>query len=66
MDFVRDTLRAGRPFRVSTLVENATRECPLLVPDHSLPAARVLEALEFLRTTRGLPRAIVVPAVRAA
>jgi len=59
MDFVRDTLRAGRPFRVWTLVDDATRESPLLVTDHSLPAARVVEALEFLRTTRGLPRAIV-------
>jgi len=59
MDFLRDTLRAGRPFRVWTLVDDATRECPLLVTDHSLPAMRVVEALEFLRTTRGLPRAIV-------
>jgi putative transposase len=59
MDFVRDMLRAGRPFRVWTLVDDATRECPLLVTDNSLPATRVVEALGFLRTTRGLPRAIV-------
>ena len=59
MDFVCDTLRAGRPFRVWTLVDDATRECPLLVTDHSLPATRVVEALESLRTTGGLPRAIV-------
>lgn len=59
MDFVSDTLRAGRTIRVWTLVDDATRECPLLVADHSLPAMRVIEALEVLRTTRGLPRAIV-------
>ena len=31
MDFVRDTLLDGRPFRVWTVVDDATRECPMLL-----------------------------------
>ena len=59
MDFVRDTLADGRPFRVWTLVDDATREAPLLLVDRSLPAARVVEALDTLLLVRGHPAAIV-------
>ena len=59
MDFVRDTLIDGRPYRIWTLVDDATRECPQLVVQRSLPAARVVEALEMLLLVRGTPRAIV-------
>lgn len=59
MDFVRDTTAEGRPYRIWTLVDDATRECPLLVVDRSLPARRVVEALELLVLLRGRPRAIV-------
>jgi putative transposase len=59
MDFVRDTTGEGRPFRVWTLVDDATRECPLLVVDRSLPAARVVEALDALLLVRGCPEVIV-------
>ena len=59
MDFVRDVLADGRPFRVWTLVDDATRECPFLLVARSLPAARVIEALEYLRRERGTPCAIV-------
>jgi len=59
MDFVRDTTGEGRPFRVWTLVDDATRECPLLVVDRSLPAARVVEALDALLLVRRRPQAIV-------
>ncbi len=59
MDFVRDTTAEGRPFRFWTLVDDATRECPLLVVDRSLPAARVVEALDALLLVRGRPLAIV-------
>ena len=59
MDFVRDTTADGRPFRVWTLVDDATRECPLLVVDRSLPATRVVAALEALLLVRGRPQAIV-------
>ena len=59
MDFVRDTLADGRPFRIWTLVDDATREAPLLLVDRSLTAARVVEALEMLLLVRGCPTAIV-------
>ena len=59
MDFVRDTTSDGRPYRVWTLVDDLTRECPLLLVDRSLPARRVVEALETLLLVRGTPHAIV-------
>jgi len=59
MDFVRDTTTEGRPFRVFTLVDDCTRECPILVTDRSLPARRVVEALDALLLVRGTPRTIV-------
>jgi len=59
MDFVRDTLVDGRPFRIWTVVDDATRECPFLLVARSLPAPRVIDALETLRLARGLPRTLV-------
>lgn len=59
MDFVRDTLADGRPFRIWALVDDATREAPLIVVDRSLPASRIVEALELLISLRQAPRAIV-------
>lgn len=59
MDFVRDTLLDGRPFRVWTVVDDATRECPWLLVERSLSGTRIVEALEMLRLVRGLPRVIV-------
>lgn len=59
MDFVRDTTTDGRPYRVWTLVDDATRECPLLLVDRSLPAWRVVEALDMLLVLRRRPEAIV-------
>lgn len=59
MDFVRDTLLDGRPFRVWTVVADATRECPWLLVERSLSGTRIVEALEMLRLVRGLPRVIV-------
>jgi putative transposase len=61
MDFVRDTLgNVGRAFRAFTLVDDFTRECPVIEVDHSLPAGRVIAVLDRLADTRGLPRAIVL------
>lgn len=59
MDFVRDTTAEGRPYRIWALVDDATRECPLLLADRSLPGPRVVEALDLLLAVRGRPRAIV-------
>jgi putative transposase len=59
MDFLRDTLADGRPYRIWTLVDDATREAPLLLVARSLPASRVVEALDTLLLVRGRPQAIV-------
>ena len=59
MDFVRDTLADGRAFRIWAVVDDATREAPLVLVDRSLPAARVIEALDTLLLVRQQPRAIV-------
>jgi putative transposase len=59
MDFVRDTTADGRPYRIWALVDDLTRECPLLLVDRSLPARRVVEALDTLLLVRGTPQAIV-------
>jgi putative transposase len=59
IDFVRDTLADGRPFRGFTVVDDFTRECPAIEVDHSLPGERVARTLDRLSGERGLPRAIV-------
>lgn len=59
MDFVRDTLADGRVFRAFTVVDDFTRECPVLAVDTHLPSERVLAVLEGLAGTRGLPPTLV-------
>lgn len=59
MDFLHDTLADGRPFRIWALVDDATREAPLVLVDRSLPAGRIVEALDALLLVRGRPDAIV-------
>ena len=60
MDFVSDSLWNGRRFRVLTIVDDLTRECPALEVDHSLPGLRVTRVLESLAATRGLPEVITL------
>lgn len=59
MDFVRDTLGDGRAFRALTIVDDFTRENIAIEVDPSLPGERVVQVLERLAATRGLPRGIV-------
>lgn len=60
MDFVTDSLMDGRRFRALTVVDNYTRECPLIEVDFSLTGQRVADALQRLAVQRGLPRTITV------
>jgi putative transposase len=60
MDFVSDAFSSGRRFRALTIVDDFTRECPAIEVDTSLPAERVIEVLERLRLTRGLPETVTV------
>lgn len=59
MDFVRDTLADGRAFRAFTVVDDFTRESPVIDVDTHLPSERVIAVLEQLAGTRGLPTTLV-------
>ena len=60
MDFVSDSLFNGRKFRVLTVVDDFSRECPVLEADHSLTGQRVSRVLDRMALTRGLPEVITV------
>ena len=58
MDFARDTLADGRVFRAFTLVDDCTRECPVIEVDTSLSRGRVVRVLDRVAIARGLPTSI--------
>jgi putative transposase len=60
MDFMRDTCDDGRPFRILTVVDVFTRECPLLAADTSLTGKKVAELLDIVALERGYPKTITV------
>ena len=60
MDFVSDSLYNGRRFRVLTVVDNLSKECPVLEVDHSLTGKRVARVLDRIAMTKGLPEVISV------
>ena len=60
MDLVTDRLESGRPFRVLTVVDQFSRECPLLEPGVSMTGKAVAGALERLSFAGPLPRVITV------
>jgi putative transposase len=60
MDFIHDACADGRRFRCLTMVDEYTRECPVIAVDTSLPAVRVIGVLEQLAGQRGLPKSLVV------
>lgn len=60
MDFVSDNLYNGRRFRVLTVIDDLSRECPALEADHSLTGKRVTRVLDRVAMLRGFPDAITV------
>lgn len=54
-----DTLITGRTFHYFTVVDDYSRESPVVEVDFSLPANRVIEVLERLHVERGLPDMMV-------
>jgi putative transposase len=58
MDFVTDSIVTGRRFRALVVVDDYSRECPAIEVDTSLGGARVVNVLERLAETRGLPEVI--------
>ena len=60
MDFVQSALWGGRRFRMLTVVDQFTKECPVIEVDTSINGLRVSRVLEWLEVTRGLPESITV------
>jgi len=60
MDFVTDSIVTGRRFRALAIVDDYSRECPAIEVDTSLGGIRVVQVLERLAETRGLPEVITV------
>lgn len=60
MDFMQDVLWHGRRFRMLTVVDQFTKECPVIEVDTSLNGLRVSRVLEWLSMTRALPASITV------
>lgn len=60
MDFMSDVLASGRRYRVFNVVDVLSREALAAEVDTSLPAARVIRALEEIATERGYPTRITL------
>ena len=60
MDFVTDRFENGRTFRVLTIVDQYTRECPALEPGTNLTGRAVVNCLELIGKDRPLPDSITV------
>ena len=53
MDFMRDTLACGRPFRTLNVVDDHNRECPVIEVDFSLTGERAARVLDRIAGQRG-------------
>jgi putative transposase len=60
MDFVTDSIVTGRRFRALAIIDDYSRECPAIEVDTLLGGARVVNVLERLAATRGLPEVITM------
>ena len=60
MDFVHDALADGRPFRVLTVVDQWSRQSPMLEAASSITGRAVGEALDRALTSASVPRSITV------
>ena len=60
MDFVTDSTVTGRRFRALTIVDDYSRECPVIEVDTSLGGRRVVQVLERPAEIRGLPEVMTI------
>ncbi len=60
LDFLTDSLVDGRRFRVLTIVDNVSRVSPAIEVAMSLTGDRVVDVLERLRGTVGVPERIAI------
>jgi putative transposase len=58
LDFMSDSLYFGKRFRTLNIMDEGVREILHIEIDTSLPGARVVEALERLKSWRGVPEAL--------
>jgi|ADGO01.1.fsa_nt_gi putative transposase len=58
IDFMSDSLTDGRKFRLFNVIDDFNREFLCIDIDTSLPARRVIRALERLIESRGVPKAL--------
>ena len=58
LDFMRDTLYDGRPFRTLNVIDEGNREALRIEVGTSIPAARVVRVMEQLIEVYGRPEAI--------
>ena len=65
MDFVSDCVSTGKVIRMLTIVDDCTRECPVIEVDTSLGGLRVRRVLDRIASEHGLPEAIVVDTDRS-
>jgi len=59
LDFVHDRTAGGRSFRCLSILDIATRECPAIHVDTSIPGKAVTDVLDRLTETRGKPQIII-------
>ncbi len=60
MDFVSDSLHNGRRFRVLTVVDNFTKESPVIEVDTSIGGQRLVRTMNEVALFRPLPKTIRV------
>jgi len=60
IDFLRDSLADGRPFRVFTVVDNVTKVSPAIAVACSIKGEAVVAVLDRLKATVGLPKRLAV------
>lgn len=60
MDFMHDELTCGKKIRSLNLIDTLSRECLWIELDFKLNSNRVVEVLDHLKATRGMPEVICV------
>ena len=60
MDFVSDSIVTGRRLRALVIVDDYSSECPAIEVDTSIGGHRVVQVLERLAESRGLPEVITL------
>jgi len=58
IDFVHDVLATGRKFRIFSVVDACSRECPRLEVDTAFPSRQVTRTLDEVIAARGKPESI--------